>query len=76
MKKVTDLSYPFCNVSIFEWNNKYLIKFETNQLEQTYKISKLDVGDVEDLKKIMDDSFLDEVKENFIKLSLIFNNVV
>ncbi len=69
MKRLIDLPADFCHISIFEWNNKYILKFESNQLEQTYKINTWDVADIQSLINLIDASFLEEVKELFIKMN-------
>jgi hypothetical protein len=35
---------PFIKATLFSWNGKYILKLESGNLEQTYKISELDVS--------------------------------
>ena len=39
-------------ISLFEWNSKYILKFETPQLEQSYKFSVLDVGGQKEIEEL------------------------
>jgi GTPase SAR1 family protein len=39
-------------ISLFEWNSKYILKFETPQLEQSYKFSVLDVGGQQEIEEL------------------------
>tara|TARA_B100001564_G_scaffold63525_1_gene49810 strand:+ start:2424 stop:2654 length:231 start_codon:yes stop_codon:yes gene_type:complete len=53
------------NINIFEFNLKYLIKFEFQDMEQTYKVDVLEVSSVDDIICKIDSSFIDKIKENF-----------
>jgi len=65
MRVIKELSVDGIRVSIFTWNNKYLLKFEQGMIEQTYKISETDVLDEEDLNHFFAGSFLEGVKKRF-----------
>jgi hypothetical protein len=53
------------NVNIFEYNLKYLIKFEYQDMEQTYKVDMLEVRGVDDVLNKIDSSYIDVITENF-----------
>jgi hypothetical protein len=53
------------NVNIFEYNLKYLIKFEYQDMEQTYKVDMLEVRGVDDVINKIDSSYIDVITENF-----------
>ena len=53
------------NVNIFEYNLKYLIKFEYQDMEQTYKVDMLEVKGVDDVLNKIDSSYIDVITENF-----------
>jgi len=47
-------------------NQKFIIKFEQGSLEQTYKISELDVtGGVNGVFQILDDEFIEKTLNQF-----------
>ena len=75
MKTITEIHHPNCRISIFLWNNKYLIKFEQDSLEQTYKLNQFDVLNENELKNRINDEFIagalkrfDEMREDLNKL--------
>jgi len=39
--------------TLFSWNGKYIIKLEQGNLEQTYKVSEMDVTGVEEVEKLI-----------------------
>ena len=47
------------------WNQKYLIKLEVENLEQTYKISEFEVMGDDGIKKLIDDDFIAAAMERF-----------
>ncbi len=54
------------NINIFEFNLKYLIKFEFQDMEQTYKVDMLEVSSVDDVIDKINASYIDEIMKNFI----------
>lgn len=66
MRIVKELSQSDIRITIFDWNEKYIIKYEIGPLEQTYKISKWDIDSEEGLtSKILSEELLNEIKLRF-----------
>ena len=65
MRLVREISHPDCKITIFSWNNRYLIKLEQGLLEQTYKIPELDLTRDEDLLTVIDAEFLHQAVVRF-----------
>ncbi|MGK7389706.1 MAG: hypothetical protein ACNS60_05120 [Candidatus Cyclobacteriaceae bacterium M2_1C_046] len=51
-------------VTIFYWNNKYLLKVENAMFEQTYKFSELDFT-LAEVEELITDDFITGVKKIF-----------
>ncbi|HEX5172228.1 MAG TPA: hypothetical protein VFW11_23795 [Cyclobacteriaceae bacterium] len=64
MRVIGELPHPDFKITIFLWNNRYLIKIEHGYLEQTYKIDQFDLEE-KDLKNMVDKEFLDQVSDRF-----------
>jgi hypothetical protein len=58
MRVVKEIPNRACKITIYSWNNKYLIKLEQGMLEQTYKIPELDLTSEDELLEILDEEFL------------------
>jgi len=69
MRVVKEIARPECKITIFHWNNKYLIKLETGPFEQTFKISELDLSSEDDLHKILSEEFIGEAMARFADMS-------
>ena len=65
MRVIADIPHSDLKITLFSWNNKYLIKLERGMLEQTYKVSELDVTGVDDVRRLLDDEFLAGVLQRF-----------
>lgn len=67
MRIIAELPHPDCKISIFNMNQKYILKFEQGTLEQSYKLSELDLsgGGVNEIFQIIDEVFISTVVERF-----------
>lgn len=65
MRIVGEIPHDVCKITLFSWNNRYLIKLELGLLEQTYKVNQFDIASEADLYKIVDESFVKEAMNRF-----------
>lgn len=65
MRVIGEVSHPACKITIFNWNGKYLVKFEQGLIEQTYKVSEMDVSDEKDVLLLTKSPFIDKVLLRF-----------
>lgn len=65
MRVIGELPNDFCKISLFQWNEKYLVKFELGLYEQTFKIDEYEVADVEELKSLISEDFIKKVMKRF-----------
>jgi hypothetical protein len=61
MRVVNEIPHPECKITIFSWNNRYLLKFELGLLEQTYKINQYDITAESELKTLVSEDFIQKV---------------
>lgn len=75
MRVLAELPHPDCKISIFGMNQKFIIKFEQGNLEQSYKIAEADVlNGVNGIFEILDEQFISKVLENFSAMRTNFND--
>ena len=65
MRVVGEIPHGDCKITIFSWNNRYLIKLEQGLLEQTFKVNEYDVSGEPEVYKIVDQPFIQEAIERF-----------
>jgi hypothetical protein len=58
MRVIADIPHPAVKITLFHWNGKYLLKLERGNLEQTYKVSELDVTGEEEVRALLDEEFI------------------
>ena len=57
-------SSPELKISLYKWNAKFFVKFETPNLEQVYKISEIDANEAT-VREMIDDIFIQKVIKRF-----------
>ncbi len=65
MRVIGEIPHAQCKITIFYWNNKYLIKLEKGWVEQTYKVPELEISGEEDIQEIVKSDFLAKALEQF-----------
>ena len=53
------------SITIFQINDKYIVKLEAGPMEQTFKFTNEEVNGADEIKKILDDEFMRNVIERF-----------
>jgi hypothetical protein len=70
MHVIAELPQTDLKATIYGWNGKYLIKFETAMYEQTYKIKEMDVSGEEEIKALLqNEDFMKKVRARFKSMS-------
>ncbi len=72
MRVIKEFVQEEIRISIFSWNNKYILKFELGPMEQTFKVSELDVLEEADLSAFLEGAFFDGVKIRFNEMGKSF----
>lgn len=70
MRIIDSIPHPSMSISIFQMNDKFIVKFEAGPMEQAFKFYTDDVKSVEGLKKLINDSFIETVRIRFNEMFL------
>ncbi len=74
MRTIAEIPHPDCKISIFSMNQKFIIKFEQGNLEQTFKIAEMNVTDgVNGIFQIIDDEFIQKIISQFHEMRSSFS---
>ncbi len=65
MRIIGEIPHPDCKITLFSWNNRYLIKLEQGLLEQTFKVDQFDLTGEADLMKLVNSQFIQEALNRF-----------
>ena len=65
MRVVGEIPHPSCKITVFMWNGKYLIKLERGPIEQTFKVSEMDITGEDDIQSILNEEFMQKALSRF-----------
>ena len=65
MRLLATIPHPNMSITIFQINDKYIVKLEAGPMEQTFKFTNEEVNGADEIKKILDDEFMRNVIERF-----------
>jgi hypothetical protein len=65
MRVIGEIPNPHCKITIFHWNNRYLIKLEQGAFEQTFKIQEFDLSSEADIPLVITDEFIQAALQRF-----------
>lgn len=65
MRIIDSIPHPSISISIFQMNDKYMVKFEAGPMEQTFKFLVEDVRTVDQLKQKINEAFIEKVRLRF-----------
>ena len=75
MRVIAELPHPDFKISIFSMNQKFIVKIERGILEQSYKISEMDITDgVNSVFELLDEEFLVTVTARFKEMGSDFRS--
>ena len=73
MRIIAELPHPEFKISIFNMNQKFIVKIEKGTLEQSYKITEMDLTDgVNSVFELLDEEFLKAVSARFADMAKDF----
>lgn len=67
--------HPKITTTIFQMNDKYIIKFEAGNMEQVFKLPQTEVSGIDAIDKMLSEGFINKVIERFNEMFLSFKNV-
>jgi hypothetical protein len=65
MRIIDSIAHPSMTISIFQMNDKFILKFEAGPMEQAFKFYIEDVRSVEGLKALVNEAFIENVRLRF-----------
>ena len=68
MRLVKQIPHERYLIQIHQYNGKYILKIELGQFEQLFKISEMDVMNLDDLEKIIQGEFLSNCLKRFVEM--------
>ncbi len=76
MRVVGEILHPECKITIFNWNNRYLVKLEQGSFEQTFKIQEFDLASEQDIKSVVSEDFIQAALRRFESMDQSLNDAM
>lgn len=76
MRIIGEIPHPDCRITLFAWNNRYIIKLENGYLEQTFKIDQFDLSSEKDLNDLVNEEFIRQAMERFEAMQVSLRNTL
>ncbi len=70
MRIIDSIPHQSMTISIFQMNDKYMVKFEAGPMEQVFKYTVQEVKSVENLKTLMNEDFIEATRLRFNEMYL------
>jgi hypothetical protein len=74
MRIIDSIPHPSISISIFQMNDKYIVKFEAGPMEQAFKFYTEDVKSVDGVKKLINSDFIETVRLRFNDMFIQMKN--
>jgi hypothetical protein len=71
MRVIGEIPHPDCKITLFSWNNRYLIKLERDRLEQTFKVDQFELTGEDDLLRMINPDFIRASLRTFAEMEAI-----
>ncbi len=65
MRILETIPHPSITITIFQMNDKFIVKFEAGPMEQVFKYNQVDVKGLEGLKIILNEGFIEKTRQRF-----------
>lgn len=70
MRIIDSIPHQSMTISIFQMNDKYMVKFEAGPMEQVFKYTVQEVKSVENLKTLINEDFIEATRLRFNEMYL------
>ena len=70
MRIVDNIPHESMTISIFQMNDKFLVKFEAGPMEQVFKFHTEEVKNLGNLKLLMTTEFIETTRQRFNEMFL------
>ena len=68
MRVVKEIPHPRFKITVFSWNNKYIVKIEDAHLEQSFKIDSTEVTGLDEIEAMLTEDFLISALKRFVQM--------
>lgn len=75
MRIVDSIPHESMTISIFQMNDKYMVKFEAGPMEQTFKFTQEEMKNIDNLKSKITPDFIENTRKRFNEMFLQIRDI-
>jgi len=75
MRVIDSIPHESMTISIFQFNDKFVVRFEAGPMEQSFKFLISGIGSVEKLKELINVSFIEDTRKRFNEMFVQMRNL-
>lgn len=75
MRIIDSIPHQSMTISVFQMNDKYLVKFEAGPMEQVFKFSLEEVRSLQKLKELLNENFIEKTYLRFNDMFMQMKNL-
>ncbi|MBC8173569.1 MAG: hypothetical protein H7X71_06655 [Chitinophagales bacterium] len=68
MRTIGFIEHSVYKITVFGWNEKYIVKIEAGFFEQHYKFRQDEFASWQDLKLVFDELFINDIRKSFMQM--------
>ena len=76
MRIIGEIPRVDCKITLYQWNNRYLIKLEKDMLEQTFKVNQFDLASEQELHTLVNETFIQKALKRFDDMDQSFSEAL
>ena len=65
MRVIGEIPHSEFKITLYHWNNRYIIKLEKGHLEQTFKVDQFELTSEKEIHVLVDEVFLQKAGDRF-----------
>jgi hypothetical protein len=69
MRTIGFIEHPAYKITVFSWNERYIVKIEAGYYEQAYKFRQDEFTHWEDIKTLFDAGMLNDIQQVFRQMA-------
>ena len=74
MRLIKEIPHDRYKIQLFNYNQKYIVKIELAQFEQSFKIGETDVNGLQDVENMITDELMSNCLKRFIEMRTDWEN--
>ena len=68
MRVVKQIPHSHLKITVYQWNDKYIVELEIDRYKQSFKLNQSDVSGIDQIEAMLTPKFLNEAMGRFVQM--------